>query len=567
MTTQDRPINAAEALLMRLKQNGVDFLFANGGTDFPPVIEGIAHGMARGADLPEVVIAPHETAAVGMAHGYYLMTGKAQALMVHVNVGLANCVMGMINAASENIPMLVMAGRTPITEHDRFGSRMITIQYAQEMRDQPAMVRELVKWDYEMRYGEQAELLADRALAIARTDPKGPVYLGLPREPLSEPWPEERAAVNPRQAAPAAPQPDQAAIDQAAEWLAAAENPLIVCQRGDPQGRLGAAMVEFAARYSIPVAEFLTMRNVLPSDHPMQAGYDSGPLVAEADAILVVDSQVPWIARNHQPKATAKVIHAGPDPQFQRMPVRSFQSDLAIVGDPAAVVTALDAAMAARGAGDKARGERLARQHEARRSELREQALAGNGSPMTPAYVSHCITEAMDDEAVLINELGAPAMFATIRRPNQFLSAPYSGGLGWGLTAALGAKLADRERLVIACIGDGSYMFANPVACHQIAEAHDLPVLIVLMNNGIWNAVKRATRLLYPEGNAMRMNTTPVTSLEPAPDYGAIIAASRGWSEDVAHGDDLPGALQRAIKVVREERRQALLNVRVSPAP
>lgn len=565
MTTQDHPINAAEALLMRLKTNGVRYVFANGGTDFPPIIEGIAHGMTRGADLPEIVITPHETAAVGMAHGYYLMTGEAQALMVHVNVGLANCVMGLINAASENIPMLVMAGRTPITEHDRFGSRMITIQYAQEMRDQSGMLRELVKWDYEMRYGEQAELLADRALAIARTEPKGPVYLCLPREPLSEPWPETRAAVNPRQAVPARPTPDAAAIAQAAEWLAAADNPLIVCQRGDPQGRLGAAMTEFAARYAIPVAEYLTMRNVLASDHPMQAGYDSGPLVAAADAILVVDSQVPWIARNHQPRADAKVIHAGPDPQFQRMPVRSFQSDLAIVGDPAEVVRALDEAMAGLGAGNAARGERLAREHAARRAELREQALAGNGSPMSAAFVAHCISEVMDDNAVLINELGAPAMFANIKKPNQFLAAPYSGGLGWGLTAALGAKLADRERLVIACIGDGSYMFANPVACHQIAEAHDLPVLTVLMNNGIWNAVKRATRLLYPDGNATRMNTMPVTSLEPAPDYKAIIGASRGWAEDVEHGDGLPAALRRAIEVVTKERRQALLNVRVAP--
>ena len=563
MTASEHPVNAAEALLRRLKANGVDYLFANGGTDFAPVIEGYSRGLARGTDMPQAMIMPHETAAVAMAHGYYLMTGQAQAIMVHVNVGLANCIMGMINAASDNIPMLVMAGRTPLTEHDRFGARMTPIQYGQEMRDQSAMVREVVKWDYEMRYGEQAELLIDRALTIANTEPKGPVFLGLPREPLSEVWPEQRALVEPRQTIAPLPAPDSAAITQAAEWLAAAENPLIICQRGDPEGQFGAALAALSAEFGLPVIEYWPVRNVLPSDHPLHWGYDAGPYLGDADVIVVIDAQVPWIARNHQPRAGAKIIHAGPDPLFQRLPVRSFQSDLAITGAPAAVVTALHRALA-----DvdvvAATGRDAA---EARSRELREtaraQAATGNGAPMTPAYVSRCLSDVMGDDAVLFNELGAVAAASEIRAANRFFSAPYSGGLGWGLPAALGAQLADRKRLVIACVGDGSYMFANPVACHQIAEAHELPVLTVLMNNGIWNAVGRAARMLYPEGEAVRANTMPITSLEPLPDFGAVIGASRGWSEDVEHGDDLPGALKRALDVVRNEKRQALLNVRV----
>jgi acetolactate synthase-1/2/3 large subunit len=567
MELKNHPINAAEALLIRLKANGVDYLFANGGTDFAPVIEGLSHGIARGADLPEAMIMPHETAAVGMAHGYYLLTGRAQSVMVHVNVGLANCVMGIINAASDNIPMLIMAGRTPITEHERFGSRMTPVQYGQEMRDQTAMVREAVKWDYEMRYGEQADLLIDRALAIANTEPKGPVYLALPREPLSEPWPAKRAVVAPRQATPIPPPPDAAQIEQAAEWLSAARNPVIVCQRGDPAKRLGPALAGFAERFALPVAEYWPVRNVLAGDHPMHAGYDSGPLIADADVILVIDAQVPWIARHHQPAADAKVIHTGPDPLFQRLPVRSFQSDLAITGDPAAIVGALHRALEGHGAGDAARATRIRAAGAERRAEAHAKAEAGSGAPvpgapMTAAYVSHCLQQAIDAEAIVVNELGAVAAAMTIAGPNQFFSAPYSGGLGWGLPAAMGAKLADRDRLVVACIGDGSYMFANPVACHQIAEACDLAVLILVLNNGVWNAVERAARMLYPEGHAMRMNTMPITALTPSPDYGAIIGASRGWSEDVENGADLPAALARAVAVVTEEKRQALLNIR-----
>ncbi len=383
------------------------------------------------------------------------------------------------------------------------------------------------------------------------------------REPLSEPV-ADSAVIGARQATPPAPLPDRAAVDQAAQWLAAAATPLVICQRGDPAGRLGAALAEFAAQFALPIAEYWPVRNVLRTDHPMHAGYDSAPLVAEADAILVIDSQVPWIARNVRPGPGAKVIHLGPDPLFQRLPVRSFQSDLAIVGDPAAVVQELHAALDRLGAGDAARGDDMARRRAAQLDEVREQALAGDGSPMTPGFVSHVLGQAMDDRAVLLNELGAVAAATTIRGPNRFFMAPYSGGLGWGLPAALGAKLADRDRLVVACVGDGSYMFANPVACHQIAEAHELPILIVLMNNGVWNAVGRATRLLYPEGHAVRMNTMPITSLSPSPDYGQFIGASGGWCEDVEHGAALPAALERAIAQVRDEKRQALLNLRVA---
>ncbi len=565
MDTESLPVNAAEALLTRMKKQGVDFLFANGGTDFAPLIEGLARGKARGADLPEALIMPHETAAVAMAHGYYLMTGRAQAVMVHVNVGLANCVMGLINAASDNIPMLMMAGRTPLTEHGRLGARMTPIQYGQEMRDQSGMVRELVKWDYEMRYGEQAELLIDRALTIARSEPLGPVFLALPREPLAESEGTSRSLVEPRQVTPAPPAADAEAIDTAAAWLREAKNPLIICQRGDPAGRLGRALGELARHHALAVSEYWPVRNVLENDHPMHLGYDAAPYLGDRDVVLVLDCQVPWIARNVQPMPGAKIIHAGPDPLFQRLPVRSFQSDLAITGRADAIVEKLDRAMRELGGDTGDRAAEISAQSRAWRQKAREDALAGGGSPMTPAFVSHCIGEAMDPDAVLINEMGAVAAAMNIAGPNRFFSPPYSGGLGWGLPAALGAKLADRQRMIIACIGDGAYSFANPVACHQIAQALDLPVLTVLLNNGIWNAVGRAVRMIYPDGAALRMNEIPITSLEPSPDFGAIIGASGGWSEDVDSGADLPDALARGLAVVRDERRQALLNVKVSP--
>ena len=113
-------------------------------------------------------------------------------------------------------------------------------------------------------------------------------------------------------------------------------------------------------------------------------------------------------------------------------------------------------------------------------------------------------------------------------------------------------------------MGDGSYIFANPVACHQIAEAHNLPVLIIVMNNGIWNAVRRAARNVYPEGSADKMNIMPLTSLQPMPDFCRIAEASRGYAERVETGNELPGALDRALNVIRKEKRHALLELKVA---
>ena len=558
----------AEALLTRLRARGIDYLFANGGTDFAPVIEGLVQGASAGAALPEALAISHETAAVAMAHGYYLVTGRPQAVMVHVNVGLANAAMGLINAASDNIPMVMCSGRTPVTERGHLGSRNLPIHWGQEMRDQGAMVREFVKWDYELRSGSEVETLVDRALAIAMSEPRGPVYLSLPREVLGETHVGVADSPDPIMVASATGRPDPVAIAQAAELLAGAERPLIIAQRGDPRAADFEPLASFADDWAVPVVEFWPTCNALASDHGMHAGYQAEPWLADADVILVLDALVPWIPDRHAPPAGCKVIQTGPDPLFTRTPLRGFPADIALTGETAAVVTALAAALrprlaenqerlAARRAGIAARN---AKGRQARLTEARQ----GNGAPMSPLWASLCLSEALGPEAALFAELGCDPSVMSFDRPGSYFSHPLSGGLGWGVPAALGAQLADRERLVAACIGEGSHIFANPVSCHQIAEAQNLPILTVVFNNGIWNSVRRATLAMYPDGHASQVNQMPVTSLAPVPDFVRIVEASRGWGERVERGEDLPGALQRAIAVIRNERRQALLDVAVA---
>ena len=556
----DIKLTAGDILMRRLRQHGVDYVFANGGTDFGPIIEALARGIAEGVDVPQGVVMPHETAAIGMAHGYYLKTGRPQAVMLHTNVGLANAIMGIINAAAEQIPMFVASGRTPVTETGHLGSRNAPIHWGQEMRDQGGMLREIVKWDFELRFPDQMEQLVDRAMSIAMSAPRGPVYMSLPREALASPHEGEMGAPLPH---PVRVAPHPYSLERAAELLANAKSPLILGSRSGHIATAFEAIRAFAEEFAIPVGEFWASRPSLDTQSPMHAGFDPSADLADADVVMVLDLLVPWIPARQKLKPGVKVIQAGEDPLHARFPVRGFPADVTLAGDASTVLGELTPYMARR-VHQSALRERAAMIRERnmkRREERIARAKAGGGTPMRSSYVGYCLNEALKGEGTIVTELGVSPGEIDISRPGQFLNHPISGGLGWALPAALGAQLADRSQITVAAVGDGSYMFANPVACHQIAEALDLPVLTIVFNNGIWNAVKRSTLDVFPDGYAAKANLMPITSLQPLPDFCKVAEASRGFAQRVENGADLPKAMTRALDVIKRERRQALIEV------
>jgi acetolactate synthase-1/2/3 large subunit len=199
--------SVAEAYLALLAERGIEYLFANAGTDFAPLVEAFAKSARTGAPAPQPLVATHENLALSMAHGYAMVSGRVPAVMVHVSVGTANGICGALNAARENVPILFTAGRSPLTESALPGARDVYIHWAQEMFDQAGMLREIVKWEYELRNGQQLETVIDRALAVATTQPQGPVYLSLPREVLAAPVPVSRTTVRRAASQPRRPVP------------------------------------------------------------------------------------------------------------------------------------------------------------------------------------------------------------------------------------------------------------------------------------------------------------------------------------------------------------------------
>ncbi len=556
--------STAEAYLELLAARGVEYLFANAGTDFAPLIEAYAKRGAQGQAAPRPITVPHEIPAVAMAHGYAMVTGRAQAVMVHVIVGAGNAVGGIINAARANVPMLFSAGRNPISEAGHSGSRDRPIHWAQESFDQAAMVREFVKWDYELRSASHLETVVDRALTLAHAEPQGPVYLTLPREVLAERQEAIEYADPARMVKPGPLVPAPESVNEAAQILTSARNPIIIVKAAGRDPGAMAALVALAEALGAPVFEqFHTYLN-FPQDHPLHGGFDAAPHLDAADAVLVVESDVPWFPGLKHPRPEARIVHVGVDPLFSRYPIRGFPTDLALAGTPRLALQALAEAVARR-ADAGAVAERRARWEAVHASTVTAAAKRASAvqpeSPMDMAWVSRCVGDLVDDQTIVVNEYDLDATQACFKRPGSYFAAPSSGGLGWGLGAALGAKLAAPDKTVICCVGDGAYIFGAPTAAHFVSRAYNLPALFVIFNNRTWNAVKRAVQSHARDGWAVKTDSMPLTALEPAPDYEMVCRASGGHGERVEDPAQLPEALARGLRIVKEEKRQVLLNV------
>ncbi|HJS61641.1 MAG TPA: thiamine pyrophosphate-requiring protein [Pseudolabrys sp.] len=558
--TGQRPTIAAEAFLRALADHGTDYFFVNPGTDFPPIVEAFSRAKKTNAKVPKPILVPHENLAVGMAHGAYMMTGRPQAVMVHVNVGTANTISNLTNLSRDRVPLILAAGRTPITEKGTFGSRSRPIHWAQEMFDQAGMVRELVKWDYELRVPGQIGDVVARGVEVAMAHPRGPVYLVLPREPLAAALPEPVGPTKPRPQAAAA-YPDPRTIATLAEWIAAAERPLIVTSTLPTEAVH--QLERLAERCAIPVVTHGPRSVCLPSSHSMHFGFEPGALLADADLVIALECDVPWIPHLQHPPGGCRVAHVGEDPFYVRYPMRSFPSDLALQAGPAQALDALARAVEPRlqmaDARIAARRARLTERMRTRRAQLAKDSAAG--TTISPEYLSRVIGETVGKDAVIINEYPLRPDHCAREKPGTFFALGPAGGLGWGFGAALGVKLAAPDNFVVATLGDGSYMFANPMVGHWVSAVQNLPILTIVFNNSRYGAVRRATLSMFKDGAAGENDGRTFADLDPSPPFEEMARAQGAHAERVEKPADLPEALSRARNAVINEKRQAVLNV------
>ncbi len=555
----------AEALLANLKRNGTEYIFVNAGTDFASIVEAYARLDESGLDFPTPIVATHENLAVGMAHGYYLIKHAPQAVMCHVSVGSANAICAIMNASRDQIPIIFMSGRTPLFESGRFGSRNGDIHWAQEMFDQAGMMREVVKWDYELRDGLNVEQVVDRAYGIAQAAPCGPIYLTLPREVLAGKLDgaDVRSAVP---AVPAPPFPSPEHVTAIARRLATAEFPVIVTSASGADPSTVAPLADLCERFGIAHVDRKARFINVPTGHPMHLVQQLEELFGEADALVFLETDVPWLPNRGNPRPETFIADAGTDPLFARIPIRSFPADVSLTTTVAALLPELERALEAAGADQTsaARRARIATTRERGREKVdaRVVADAKKGGAITKLFLSKAIDAARESSDIVVNEYSAQADFMQFDEPSTWFLNPPAAGLGWGLPAAVGVKLASPDRNVIAVLGDGAYIFANPAACHHAMAMHDLPLLTIIYNNARWEAVQGSARSMYGKDTATgKRALAPLSSLEPIPDFERYVEASGGVGMRVTERIELEPTIRRALKIVQTERKQVLINV------
>jgi acetolactate synthase-1/2/3 large subunit len=458
-------------------------------------------------------------------------------------------------------------------------------------------VRNFVKWDYELRTFGQLDSVVRRAFALAMTEPRGPVYLTLPRELLAEKHDTFELRPTSQEVTPvAAAYPDPAQIEIAAKRLAASTNPLIITRSYGRRPEAVPELVALAEALAIPVIEFQISEFMnFPSDHPLHQAFRytdptnptapdpvAADLLTRADVILVIDCPMPWVPSiGPRPNDKAWVVHIGSDPLFSRYPVWGFPASQAIAATSEETVRQLtEAVRKLKPAGDtavKQRFERFKKQHGERQTKLRNFAKQEGVKPkVSLEWLSYCLRElihndAKRDEIVVAQEYDLQLPFAEFTRPGSYVGFSAAGGLGFGVGAALGLKLGDPQKTVISVVGDGTYVFGSPSAAHMISAMHELPVFWIICNNGGWAYLAIETQLIHPaqsgghtkfgEPIPMLAFPPPPGAVKPWPAYHKLIAAFGGDGQAVTNPKELPEALKRGLQFVRDHKRQFLLNV------
>jgi acetolactate synthase-1/2/3 large subunit len=564
---------ASAAFLDSLQEAGVAHVFANFGSDHPALIEAIAAARAAGRPVPAFVTCPNEMVALSAAQGYAQLTGRAQAVVVHVDCGTQALGGAVHNVMRSRTPVLIYAGMSPATqEGEHRGGRNEFIHWLQDVADQRGILRPYMKYDHEIRSSRNAPQIVHRALQIAESDPKGPVYLVAARETMegeASPPSTDTALWRPL---PPSPAPDEI-VGEIAAAIAGARRPLIVTSYVGRNLVAVDALRRLCRDFAVGVVESAPSVMNYPHDDELYLGAywnepTQNPALAEADVVLVVDSDVPWIPAVNAPSPQAAVFHVDVDPLKESIPLWYLKARRSARADGALALRQIHEALGRIADGTRV-DERRAHYVAARRDRLAE--LARREAPSAPRvsaeWLTACVRRAIDDEAIVLNEgitnYTAIANHIAPRRPGSFFA---SGGssLGWSGGAAIGMKLAQPERMVVALTGDGSYMFSQPSTVHWMARRYQTPFLQIVYNNGGWRAPRFSTLALHPDGHASRAGDLDL-SFNPSPDYSGIAAAAGGaLAIRIERPEEVEAGIARAVEAVREEKRCAVVDARLA---
>jgi benzoylformate decarboxylase len=545
---------ASQAYLEVAAAHGIEYVFGLPGTSGQEFIGTIAD-----QEKIRFILALHETCVVSMADGHARVTGRPQLAQVSTLPGSCNAVGALYDAYRDRSPVIV----TSTTVDTRIAGR----DSHTEGKDLVEMTKQFTKWSAEVHRADRIPEFLNRAFKVAATPPTGPVYLALPSNLLGEPISmenllAERSRVIPRIGA------DPEALEEAAKLLAAAKRPVIVAGSGIAKNGATEELIKFAETVGAPVVmeprySFLSF----PTDHPQsfqiaerQPSFNL-PVWGEPDLLFAIGCRLIREYR-YLPdpviKDETRCIHIEEDPwEIGKV----FPVDVGIIADARSALRALLEIYPRVAADANGRNERLELINNAQQQikvELENRTRQGwDATPINTARLVRTMDRLIEKDALIVNEsptskdiLMANFRFSAAR---SYFSNSSGGYLGWGLGAAIGAKLASPRRRVVACLGDGCAMFGLQ-GLWTLAK-YRVPLTVVVFNNRAYMAVKNQFR-----GSEERVRIAAEMGAEiTGPDLNfARLAETFG-----IHGQrvEQPDAIEPALKRALEQNGPALVDV------
>ncbi len=527
-------LDGGEAILEAFRKLKIDYIMSSPGSEWSPIWEALARQKLENRAGPTFVESWHETLAVNMASGYTLITGRPQAVLVHAGVGVLQGSMGIHGALQNEVPMVIMSGES------------------QTLGEDPDLDIEQ-QW-----YGGLSVGGIERFVE--------PIYLNVPLEHMLHDWtpPETTREVPP---APLV-QPRPQDVEKVAELVRNAKSPVIVTETAGRDPKAFSALQEFANLFAVPVINGRVNSYAnFPTNHPLYLGVGRYKALDDADLVLLVGARAPWYPPRRRP-TRGKIVAVHDHPLKEHMVYQNLHADFYLEGDIAESLTLLSAAaksMKLETGTVNARRQRWTREHEDYVAALRaEREKAQNGSAIDPLSLLGVLGEMMPADTIYVDETitHSPLIRQHLPQttPQSFFRG--SGGLGQGIGTALGVKLAAPERPVALLIGDGSFLYNPIIQALGASKRHDLPIMIVILNNKKYEAMRKGHIHHYPDGVSANKGLHFGVTID-GPEYEKLGSHFGFHGERVEYRAELEIALRSALTATQEGR-TAILNVVVS---
>jgi benzoylformate decarboxylase/acetolactate synthase-1/2/3 large subunit len=561
------PNPGSDFMIDVLKALGFDYVAGNPAASYRSMHESLVnYGNNR---RPEFITCMHEESSVAIAHGYYKAAGKPMAVFAHGTVGVQHASMAVYNAWCDRVPLLFFCGNGTNAMTRRPG-----VEWYHSVQDPASLLRDFTKWDDQPASLQHWADSTVRAYRMMMTPPQAPVMIACDIDLQEDPLGKEKLSI-PKLTPSAPPQADANALAEAAKWLVAAQNPVIVVDRCARSQDGVVALVALAEALHCPVVDTGNRLN-FPTTHHLCQSQNRAALVRAADVVLMLEVSDPWGLLNGMgdpwkdvrpaAKPSVKVIHISLADYIMKSNYQDMQrflpGDLQISGDAQTSLAPLTEAVKreltpTRAAALAQRDDELRKQHLAMKERQKTAAAYGwDASPVTTARLAAEIWNAVKGEKwslVVSDRVTWPQRMWPATEHTQMLGGSGGFGIGYGAPAAVGAALANRDRgiLSVTIQPDGDLCFAPGVL--WTAAHHKIPLLIVMFNNGGYGQeVMHLQRMANLHRRNPRTARVGTMIYDPEVKFAKLAESFGVWGEGpISDPGALGPALGRALKVVK----------------